>query len=602
MISSVEWIPQGVADPNPKRIEMSPEELEMLEMEAKMEQNLNVTGSDDDDDDDMATKKTTGGDNDNDEKNKLDAHGLPSELNMDDYSSDEGDLGNIILGKENAANDSDMDDNDDDNDDDDESDTNDLQDMMNDDNDRDYAPTDVQGLKDMGLGENDDLNDLRHDPNSDDSDADSEKEDLKLKDTDAVIVVAKTEKDFASLEIMIYEETGNLYCHHDIPLPSFPLCLAHGDIGPEGRAGNFCAVGTFSPEIEIWNMDLLDVLTPVITLGGAAEDDYLASNIQKAKSQKSIPSTATSTLKPGSHTDAVMALSWNKTHRQVLASSSADATVKLWDVTSSSPSPASSFSNVHRDKISCVAWHPKEGTVLATGSYDRTVALVDARSARGDKRTVSLTADVEGVVWDPWEDNLVSAASEDGRVVCWDVRFLKKSVWDFVACEFGGVSDLAYSGHVPGLLATCAIDKTVSLYDTQNVSSLPEQRPQLCVSKDMQSGKLYTVSFYPSRPWLLGCGGSGNNLCLWNMEIEDAVQKQFGPRVSSPSTTTTTEMGTQEASSETGTKQEEFEAMMSSAKDDIEKKDSATATKNKKKKKKKDKGKRNKVHRRERFE
>jgi periodic tryptophan protein 1 len=71
------------------------------------------------------------------------------------------------------------------------------------------------------------------------------------------------------LEVHVYEQqTGNLFVHHDIPLPSFPLCLAHGDISPNGSAGNFCAVGTFGPGIEVWNLDVLNALEPSCILGG----------------------------------------------------------------------------------------------------------------------------------------------------------------------------------------------------------------------------------------------------------------------------------------------------------------------------------------------
>lgn len=56
------------------------------------------------------------------------------------------------------------------------------------------------------------------------------------------------------------------------------------------------AVGTFHPEIEVWNTDVIDALEPACVLGGRVE----------GKKRK---------IRGGSHRTAVMALSWNKQFR-----------------------------------------------------------------------------------------------------------------------------------------------------------------------------------------------------------------------------------------------------------------------------------------------
>ena len=247
---------------------------------------------------------------------------------------------------------------------------------------------------------------------------------------------------------MYEQKTGNLFVHHDIPLPAFPLCLAHGDIGPTGSSGNFCAVGTFEPGIEIWNLDVLNALEPSCILGG--EDTSFADELMRQsvgggppKNKKKFQGPK---LRSGSHTDAVMSLSWNKVHRQVIASGSADCTVKLWDVTQATGDKcnAGTYSH-HKDKVQSVVWHPNEGTLLATGSYDRTVALVDARSNANVKRT-KIPADCEALAWDPFHPEYLTAACEDGTILCWDVRkFTSSPVWSFLSNEYGGVSDLAFN-------------------------------------------------------------------------------------------------------------------------------------------------------------
>ncbi len=256
------------------------------------------------------------------------------------------------------------------------------------------------------------------------------------------------------MEICVYEElTGNLFVHHDIPLPSFPLCMAHGTINSDGGAGNYVAVGTFDTGIEIWNADVLNVLEPSVILGG---EDTTASDAVWAKKfgMKSAPkprynANNGSGLCNGSHTDAVMSLSWNQIHRQVLASGSADTTVKLWDVTKADDANggcAATF-NIHSGKVQSTAWHPTEGSILATGSYDQTVCIVDARSPNGVCKKVKLPADCEAIAWDPHHPHLLTAASEDGSVQCWDIRKFDTSstYWNFVAHEFGGCSDISYN-------------------------------------------------------------------------------------------------------------------------------------------------------------
>jgi len=373
---------------------------------------------------------------------------------------------------------------------------------------REYMPLDVEGLRSLGIGgsgggsggkmhgkdggytmedlQNMTMNDQDGD-DDDDGDDEEDVDDIQLRDSDALIVVAKTEEDFASLEVNIFDaRSSNLYVHHDIPLPSYPLCLALGCVvssdndSDTARAGNYVAVGSFEPHIEVWNLDVMNALEPTLVLGGmdtrGAEEDWMrmrqatkpsSTTIGSGKMQKKKKKTKNGAggrggkggtgLRDGSHTDAVMGLSWNTVHRQVLASASADCTVKLWDVTQTHGDyirPSATLTH-HTDKVQSLAWHPTEGTLLATGGYDRRVCLVDARSAAAvstannanqSVKTAKLLADCEALAWDPHNQQYLTAASEDGTVQCWDVRkFGLDPVWSFVAHEYGGVSDITYN-------------------------------------------------------------------------------------------------------------------------------------------------------------
>lgn len=177
----------------------------------------------------------------------------------------------------------------------------------------------------------------------DSDEEDDDAEDNEIRPGDSLFCVAHTDDEDSHIEVQLYnEEEGTLYIHHDIYLPEFPLCMAWLDCPPflnngtQLSVGNYLAVGTFSPAIEIWNLDVLDPLEPTATLGGMAESS-------KKKSKKS-----SSKFAAGSHTDSVLGLAWNKTYRQALASASADTNIKIWDVTTQA---CSHTFEQHTDKV-----------------------------------------------------------------------------------------------------------------------------------------------------------------------------------------------------------------------------------------------------------
>lgn len=104
------------------------------------------------------------------------------------------------------------------------------------------------------------------------SDSEEEKEDYTIRKSDSIIVAATAENDHSNLEIYIYEhEHSNLYVHHEIILGSYPLCIEWLSYFQEQKT-NLMIVGTFSPEIEVWNLDS-ENCEPVFVLGSFDESE-----------------------------------------------------------------------------------------------------------------------------------------------------------------------------------------------------------------------------------------------------------------------------------------------------------------------------------------
>lgn len=332
-------------------------------------------------------------------------------------------------------------------------------------------------------------------------------------------MVAKTQDEISQLEIYVYDESQeNLYVHHDLMLPNFPLCLewldfppvsscSHSNemtdaLSPTKAFGNYIAVGTLEPEIEIWSLDVIEAMYPDMVLGRPDKTAMhvptpLGTGKKKRKKEKH------RAISSAHHVDAVLDLSWNKTHRNLLVSASADRTVKLWDL-SRQPNAGGdgegairSFDKVHKDKVQAVQWNDKEPTVLLTGSYDRTVRTFDTRAPDAGVGSI-VGADVETLRWDPWDSHSFYVSLENGLVLNFDARTLPTKLNSSSPARFtlqahdGAVPAIDVNPHIRGCLATGGTDELVKVWNvTESEAGSGKQSVSLVTSR-----KLGVVSLF----------------------------------------------------------------------------------------------------------
>jgi periodic tryptophan protein 1 len=376
-------------------------------------------------------------------------------------------------------------------------------------------------------------------PNADDEDED--RQELQILSTDNLILATKTEDDVSILEVYVYNDNvtatesadeSTLYVHHDLMLPSFPLCVewldyrvGKGKLEEANAPGNFAAIGTFEPEIEIWNLDVVDSVYPDLILGQRPDGaDLNADDGSNQKTKKKKKRQLAKKINNQYHVDAVLSLSANRLHRNLLTSGSADTTVKLWDVNNGTCVKSFQF---HEGKVSSVAWNPKEGTVLLSGGYDGYAVVSDLRiqDVEQGRRKWHVHGDIEGTKWGS-DGNEFYVSTEHGRIHKFDARQESRCLWTLQAHD-ADVTSFDVNNFVDGYMVTASTDKTTKLWNLSSSSG-----PSLILSRDLDVGRVFSVGFAPDREAfgrVVVAGGSGT-VKVWDTMTNRTVRNSIGSR------------------------------------------------------------------------
>eukprot|EP00392_Amoebophrya_sp_AT5.2_P014297 g14445.t1 len=358
---------------------------------------------------------------------------------------------------------------------------------------------------------------------AEEQDSESDEEDNVIKETDNVFVATSCDDDQCALEVFIYDEAeGAMFVHHDISLNAYPLCVDTVNCGgldlaggkAKGQSGktasssststytNLAAVGQFDNNIDIWDLDVLEPMAPVLTLGG-----------KKKKGHKA----------------AVMCVNAHGSERHLLASGAADNVLKIWDLEKGSC--VHSFGH-HEDKVQCVKWHPTEESVLLSAGYDKKLALLDVRKSASSAVMMHLSADAEQACWNQDDANLCYVTTEDGKVFCYDARMIVKEgdacapVWELQAFQKGACSGVAQRKDV---LLVGGTEGVAKVFDLRDLTLNGGSNVNPIFEKPMAVGSIFAVAGPSCKSnsdsmFLV----SGHTVALWDLASEKTLADRFG--------------------------------------------------------------------------
>ncbi len=199
------------------------------------------------------------------------------------------------------------------------------------------------------------------------------------------------------------------------------------------------------------------------------------------------------------HDAVINRIAWSP-RQHLLATSSFDSLVKIWDLTRQGSHPQRLEG--HSDWISSITWSP-DGKLLASGSGDNTIRIWDVEHGQTVRVLSGHGRTIFDVAWSP-DGTQLASASGDGTVALWDTQnnFQLQQV---LLGHNGEVNCVTWSP-IGRTLATGAGDATVRMWDAES--------GEMIRILEGHAGPVYQLAWSPDGS-VLASGSEDSTVRLW---------------------------------------------------------------------------------------
>lgn len=344
--------------------------------------------------------------------------------------------------------------------------------------------------------------------------------------TDCPLLVSQADQLMSQSYLYIHTyETSGLYVHRALSMPAKPLCceFLEGIFVPDAGTvlnNGYVAFGYMHVGlIEIFDLTDMDNEAPIATLGELIQSP---AKLKRRKTRN----------KQEGHTAAVICMRKNPFNHWILATGSADFTVRIWDV--SVPKTLAVLTH-HTKPVQAIAWNHHDSQILASGGFDKQLVLVDCSDLSGSVRSVKTDHVIECLWWDRWSQHLLWVGDSEGYISLYDVRTFEKTSeavplykvfpGDYTDIEGDmevqrATTAIVQSCENNGLLITTLMNGMAFVWDTRG------DKIKFVYREDFNKGPICTADASLDVPTLFALGAS--DVIVWDVGRSNVVNTAFG--------------------------------------------------------------------------